>query len=85
MSVVDQSIALILVLPQIDIKSILQPIAKDMAQLDQVIKQSLASDVALINEISHYLIQAGGKRIRPALTFLISGAIKDPSLSHAST
>ncbi|SMC58331.1 polyprenyl synthetase family protein [Polynucleobacter kasalickyi] len=63
----------------IDIKSILTPIQADMRKLDEVIEQSLRSDVALINQISQYLIQAGGKRIRPALTFLIAGAIREPS------
>lgn len=63
----------------IDIKSILTPIQADMRKLDEVIEQSLRSDVALINQISQYLIQAGGKRIRPALTFLIAGAIQEPS------
>jgi len=63
-----------------DIKTILMPIEKDMRTLDEVIEKSLRSDVALINQISQYLIQAGGKRIRPALVFLIVGAIKNPSL-----
>ncbi len=63
-----------------DIKTILMPIEKDMLTLDEVIEKSLRSDVALINQISQYLIQAGGKRIRPALVFLIVGAIKNPSL-----
>ena len=63
-----------------DIKTILMPIEKDMLTLDEVIEESLRSDVALINQISQYLIQAGGKRIRPALVFLIVGAIKNPSL-----
>jgi len=63
-----------------DIKTILMPIQKDMRTLDEVIEKSLRSDVALINQISQYLIQAGGKRIRPALVFLIVGAIKNPSL-----
>ncbi len=79
MSVIDQQLDS----PQAsftDIKTILMPIEKDMRQLDEVITQSLRSDVALINQISQYLIQAGGKRIRPALAFLIVGAIKNPSL-----
>ena len=63
-----------------DINTILMPIEKDMLTLDEVIEKSLRSDVALINQISQYLIQAGGKRIRPALVFLIVGAIKNPSL-----
>jgi octaprenyl-diphosphate synthase len=54
---------------------VFEPIRADMQELDHVIKKSLASDVALINQISQYLIEAGGKRIRPALLFLISNAL----------
>ena len=49
--------------------------AADMAQVDQVIRQRLASDVALINQISHYIVSAGGKRIRPRLVLLFTEAL----------
>jgi octaprenyl-diphosphate synthase len=57
------------------ITKVLEPIREDMMELDLVIKKSLASDVALINQISQYLIEAGGKRIRPALLFLTANAL----------
>ena len=63
-----------------DIHSAFMPIQEDMRLLDGVIVQSLKSDVALIDQIAQYLVQAGGKRIRPALLFLIAGAIQKPSL-----
>ena len=69
-----------LMTPPPSLSSILQPIDADMRKLDDVIKNSLSSDVALINQISQYLIEAGGKRLRPALLFLISNA-----LSHHQT
>ena len=49
--------------------------APDMARVDEVILKRLASDVALVNQISHYIIAAGGKRIRPMLVLLFSGAL----------
>ena len=49
--------------------------AADMAQVDQVIRQRLASEVALINQISHYIVSAGGKRIRPRLVLLFAEAL----------
>jgi octaprenyl-diphosphate synthase len=61
----------------VSLSNILHPIDADMKTLDQVIKKSLSSDVALINQISQYLIEAGGKRIRPALLFLISNALSN--------
>ncbi|NDC09754.1 MAG: octaprenyl diphosphate synthase, partial [Oxalobacteraceae bacterium] len=38
-----------------------------MDALNSAIRSSLHSDVALINQISDYIIGAGGKRLRPAL------------------
>jgi octaprenyl-diphosphate synthase len=47
----------------------------DMEQVDAVIQRRLASDVALINQIAHYIISAGGKRLRPMLVLLFSKAL----------
>jgi octaprenyl-diphosphate synthase len=49
--------------------------AADMRQVDGVIQRRLASDVAMINQIAHYIISAGGKRIRPMLVLLFSKAL----------
>jgi octaprenyl-diphosphate synthase len=51
------------------------PMTADMQAVDDVIRQRLASDVALIEQISHYIIGAGGKRIRPRLVLLFSSAL----------
>ena len=47
----------------------------EMAQVDAVIQRRLASSVALIDQIGHYIISAGGKRIRPLLVLLFSDAL----------
>ncbi len=49
--------------------------AADMQQVDLVIHRRLASDVALINQIGHYIVSAGGKRIRPRLVLLFAEAL----------
>src|SRR5688572_21237059 len=49
--------------------------ASEMLEVDAVIRLRLASDVALINQISHYIISAGGKRIRPMLVLLFANAL----------
>ena len=51
-----------------------------MAQLDRVIEDRLSSEVPLVSQIAHYIISAGGKRLRPALLLLVSGALghQDP-------
>ena len=46
-----------------------------MALVDEVIHQRLASKVALVNQISHYIVSAGGKRVRPMLLLLVAGAL----------
>ncbi len=53
--------------------------AADMAEVDQVIHRRLASQVVLVNQISHYIVSAGGKRVRPMLLLLISGALGNRS------
>ncbi len=47
----------------------------EMKEVDAVIRLRLASSVALIDQISHYIIGAGGKRIRPLLVLLFSNAL----------
>ena len=52
-----------------------QMMAGEMAQVDAVIHRRLASEVVLINQISHYIVSAGGKRIRPLLVLLFARAL----------
>ena len=58
-----------------DLSQILAPIALDFKALDGVIRERLASKVALIDQISTYIIKAGGKRVRPALLMLTAKAL----------
>jgi octaprenyl-diphosphate synthase len=46
-----------------------------MQRVDAVIRERLASRVALIDQISGYIIGAGGKRIRPRLVLLFAEAL----------
>ncbi len=43
--------------------------------MDAVIERRLRSDVALVGQISRYIVSAGGKRLRPALLLLMCGAL----------
>ncbi|OZB74689.1 MAG: octaprenyl diphosphate synthase [Halothiobacillus sp. 14-55-98] len=49
--------------------------APDMARVNTVIQTKLASDVALINQLSRYIIGAGGKRFRPMVLMLAAQAL----------
>ena len=46
-----------------------------MAEVDAVIHRRLSSQVALVNQISHYIVNAGGKRVRPLLLLLVARAL----------
>ena len=49
-------------------------VAEDMKAVDVVIQQRLASDVALVNQLSQYIVNSGGKRLRPLLSLMASRA-----------
>ena len=51
------------------------PLDAAMRQVDSVIRGRLSSRVALIDQISNYIVTAGGKRIRPRLVLLFSEAL----------
>jgi octaprenyl-diphosphate synthase len=51
------------------------PMAAAMQRVDAVIRERLSSRVALIDQISSYIIGAGGKRIRPRLVLLFAEAL----------
>ena len=53
----------------------LELIRADMAAVDRVIHERLTTDVPLVREVAQYIISAGGKRLRPALLLLVSGAL----------
>ncbi len=47
----------------------------ELQEVDAVITQRLASQVALVNQIAGYITGAGGKRVRPLLVLLFSNAL----------
>ncbi|MPW31405.1 octaprenyl diphosphate synthase [Agarivorans sp. B2Z047] len=48
---------------------------QDMSAVNELIFKELESDVALINQISFYIVNSGGKRIRPLLAVLAARAL----------
>lgn len=54
---------------------VVDPMDAEMRQVDSVIRERLASRVALIDQISRYIVGAGGKRIRPRLVLLFAQAL----------
>jgi len=54
----------------------------DMAAVNNLIYSQLQSDVALINQLSIYIVNAGGKRMRPMLTVLAARALSYRGEDH---
>lgn len=57
-------------------------ITEDMRAVDAVIRKSLHSEVALINQVADYIINSGGKRLRPALVLLSAGVFGKIETRH---
>ncbi len=57
-----------------DIQDVYNLVAADRQAVDELIKQRLHSEVVLINQIGHYIVNSGGKRLRPVLLLLTSRA-----------
>ena len=54
----------------------------DMAAVDRLISESLATDVALVSQVSEYIILSGGKRLRPVIVLLASRALGYEGQQH---
>ena len=63
--------------PSLTTNNPLDLIQADMQRVDQVIGHRLNTEVPLVREVAQYIISAGGKRLRPALLLLFSGALDD--------
>ena len=57
-------------------------VGEDMAGVDRHIQSELRSDVALIEQIGHYIVGAGGKRLRPVTLLLSAHALGYKGTAH---
>jgi octaprenyl-diphosphate synthase len=53
-----------------------------MSAVDAIIRERLSSDVPLVRQVAEYIIAGGGKRMRPALLLLSSGAAAYTGKQH---
>lgn len=54
----------------------------DMDAVDRLISTSLESDVALVSQVSQYIVTSGGKRLRPLLVLLAARALGYEGKQH---
>lgn len=52
-----------------------EQVIEDLDRVEEVIFENLESDVELMEEMTHYLLNAGGKRVRPAFVLLAFRAV----------
>lgn len=59
-------------------------VSEDMQQIDLIIFESFKSDVALVNQLAHYILNSGGKRIRPIIIVFAAKALGYLGTDHRS-
>ena len=65
-----------------DLKPLLDIVAEDMAAINRIILDKAVSDVEMIPELAHHLIDSGGKRLRPMLTIAAAKLTGYPGTGH---
>lgn len=65
-----------------NLEKIIELTAPDMAAVNTTILDQLNSDVVLINQLGHYIISGGGKRIRPMIAVLVARALNYQGNKH---
>ena len=65
-----------------ELEEIHQLAQSDMLAVNALIQQQVNSDVSLINQLGFYIVNSGGKRLRPLLTVLAARAVNIQSDQH---
>ncbi len=64
------------------VEKIKQPIAFEMDLFEQKFQLSMSSKVALLNRITHYLVNSKGKQMRPMFVFLVAKMVSNGEISE---
>lgn len=67
-----------------DFKDILHLVRDDFSAVDACITANLQSRVPLVSEVGEYIVQSGGKRLRPLVTLLSARACGYQGTQHVS-
>ena len=68
--------------PGESLKPLLALVAADMEAINRIILDKAVSDVEMIPELAHHLIESGGKRLRPMLTLAAAKLCGYPGAKH---
>jgi len=64
------------------VEQIKQPIAFEMELFEQKFQLSMSSKVALLNRITHYIVNRKGKQMRPMFVFLVAKMFANGEISE---
>ncbi|HCJ38743.1 MAG TPA: octaprenyl diphosphate synthase [Halieaceae bacterium] len=64
------------------INEIKASVEADFAKVNALILEQLHSDVEMVENVGQYIVDAGGKRLRPLLTLLAASAVGDVTDKH---
>jgi len=64
------------------VEQIKQPIAYEMELFEQKFQLSMSSEVALLNRITHYIVNRKGKQMRPMFVFLVAKMVSNGEISE---
>ena len=68
--------------PEANLEQIKALLRDDMLAVDALIREKLHSEVSLIEQLGHYIVNNGGKRLRPALVLLSANCFAAPDNLH---
>ena len=63
-------------------EQIKEPIAAEMAAFEDKFRDSMSSRVALLNRITHYIVNRKGKQMRPMFVFLVAKLASGGTISE---
>lgn len=64
------------------ISQIKLPVEKEMELFEKKFFESMSSQVALLNRITHYIVNRKGKQMRPMFVFLVAKMVSDGSVNE---
>lgn len=64
------------------VEQIKQPIREEMELFEQKFSNSMTSRVALLNKITHYIVNRKGKQMRPMFVFLVAKMVSGESVNE---
>ncbi len=64
------------------IEQIKEPIAHEMSAFEDKFRQSMSSKVALLNRITHYIVNRKGKQMRPMFVFLVAKLVSEGKINE---